>query len=222
MNQTSQPVIIKKYANRRLYNTDSSSYVTLDDLAQMVRDEQDFVVIDAKTGEDITRTVLTQIIVEQETRGQNLLPVGFLRQLIRFYGNSIEKLVPSFLELSLETLVREQDRFSKQFAGSFGQTAFDALQEQARRNMAMFEQAVSMFTPFSTGAEPPGTGQAAPNGPASATSAPPPNGKGKTKTKKPKANAADDAPSADAATIAELKAQLSAMQTQLDKLAGEK
>ena len=146
-----EPVIIKKYANRRLYNTDTSSYVTLDDLAEMVKSERDFVVYDAKSGEDLTRAVLTQIIVEQESSGQNLLPIKFLRQLIRFYGASIERLVPSYLELSLDSLTKEQDRIRKQFSASFGTTALDAMQGHAMQNIAMFEKALAMFTPFAGG-----------------------------------------------------------------------
>jgi polyhydroxyalkanoate synthesis repressor PhaR len=112
-----EPVVIKKYANRRLYNTETSTYVTLDDLAAMVKSGRDFVVFDAKTGDDLTHAVLTQIIVEQENRtgGQTLLPIPFLRQLIRFYGDSVERMVPSYLQVSLETLAKEQDRFRKQF-----------------------------------------------------------------------------------------------------------
>ena len=144
-----EPVIIKKYANRRLYNTDTSSYVTLDDLAEMVRAERDFIVHDAKSGEDLTHSVLTQIIVEQESRGQNLLPVNFLRQLIRFYGNNIENLVPSYLEFSLDALTREQERYRKQFADTFAPPSFDVVQEQARKNIAMFERAMGMFSPYS-------------------------------------------------------------------------
>ena len=116
-----EPVVIKKYANRRLYNTETSTYVTLDDLAAMVRADRDFVVFDAKTGDDLTHAVLTQIIVEQESRmgGQTLLPIPFLRQLIRFYGDSIGRMVPSYLQISLETLTKEQERFRKQFASAF-------------------------------------------------------------------------------------------------------
>ena len=147
----SEPVVIKKYANRRLYNTDTSSYVTLEDLAEMVRAERDFSVHDAKTGEDLTHAVLTQIIVDQESKGQNLLPVGFLRQLIRFYGDSIETLVPSYLEFSLDSLTRDQDRYRKQFAGAFGGSPMDAMQEQAKQNFALFEKALGMFNPY-TGA----------------------------------------------------------------------
>jgi polyhydroxyalkanoate synthesis repressor PhaR len=145
----SEPVVIKKYANRRLYNTETSSYVTLDDLAEMVRAERDFSVHDAKTGVDLTHAVLTQIIVEQESKGQSLLPVGFLRQLIRFYGDSIEQLVPSYLEFSLDSLTRDQDRYRKQFAGAFGTSSMEAMQEQAKQNFAMFEKALGMFSPYS-------------------------------------------------------------------------
>ncbi len=142
-------VVIKKYANRRLYNTDTSSYVTLDDLAEMVRAERDFTVHDAKTGQDLTHAVLTQIIVEQESKGQSLLPVGFLRQLIRFYGDSIEQLVPSYLEFSLNSLTRDQDRYREQFTGAFGASSVEAMQEQAKQNFALFEQALGMFNPYS-------------------------------------------------------------------------
>ncbi len=146
-----EPVVIKKYANRRLYNTETSTYVTLDDLAAMVKGERDFVVFDAKTGDDLTHSVLTQIIVDQEHQKgtETLLPIPFLRQLIRFYGASIERFVPSYLQISLETLAKEQDRYRKQFAGAFTPAgAFEAYQEQARKNLAMFEQAMAMFSPF--------------------------------------------------------------------------
>jgi polyhydroxyalkanoate synthesis repressor PhaR len=144
-----RPVIIKKYANRRLYNTDTSTYVTLEDLAEMVRSERDFVVYDAKTGEDLTHAVLTQIIVEQESRGTNLLPIRFLRQLIRFYGDSMQRLVPSYLEFSLDSLTRQQEQYRRRFAHAFGTTAFDAVQEQVRKNFATFERALGLFSPFS-------------------------------------------------------------------------
>ncbi len=144
-----EPVTIKKYANRRLYNTETSAYVTLEDLADMVRSERDFVVYDARTGEDLTHSVLTQIIVEEEGKqGQSLLPIGFLRQLIRFYGHSMEKLVPSYLEFSIRTLSQDQEKFRKQFADMFGAAAFEAMHEQAMNNIAMFEKAMSMFSPF--------------------------------------------------------------------------
>jgi len=144
-----EPVTIKKYANRRLYNTGTSTYVTLEDLASMVKAGEDFVVFDAKSGEDITRSVLAQIIFEQENKeGQNLLPINFLRQLIRFYGDSMQMLVPRYLEVSIESLTREQEKFRQQMAQAFGGTPFGALEEQARRNMEMFERAFAMFAPF--------------------------------------------------------------------------
>ena len=144
-----EPVTIKKYANRRLYNTGTSTYVTLEDLAKMVKAGDDFVVFDAKTGEDITRSVLAQIIFEQENKeGQNLLPINFLRQRIRFYGDSMQMLVPRYLEVSIESLTREQEKFRQQMAQAFGGTPFGALEEQARRNMEMFERAFAMFAPF--------------------------------------------------------------------------
>jgi polyhydroxyalkanoate synthesis repressor PhaR len=144
-----EPVTIKKYANRRLYNTGTSSYVTLEDLATMVKNGEDFIVYDAKTGEDITRSVLAQIIFEQENKeGQNLLPINFLRQLIRFYGDSMQMLVPRYLEASIDSLTREQEKFRAQMAQAFGIGNFGALEEQVRRNMEMFEKAFAMFTPF--------------------------------------------------------------------------
>ena len=147
--KTAEPVTIKKYANRRLYNTGTSTYVTLEDLAAMVKSGEDFVVYDAKTGEDITRSVLTQIIFEQENKeGQNLLPIAFLRQLIRFYGDSMQMLVPRYLEVSIESLTREQEKFRKQMAQAFGVGAFASLEDQVRRNMEMFERAFAMFAPF--------------------------------------------------------------------------
>jgi polyhydroxyalkanoate synthesis repressor PhaR len=147
--KTAVPVTIKKYANRRLYNTGTSTYVTLEDLASMVKGGEDFVVYDAKTSEDITRSVLTQIIFEQENKeGQNLLPITFLRQLIRFYGDSMQMLVPRYLEVSIESLTREQEKFRQQMAQAFGVGAFSSLEEQVRRNMEMFERAFAMFAPF--------------------------------------------------------------------------
>ncbi len=190
----SKPVIIKKYANRRLYNTETSSYVTLEDLGEMVRSERDFLVYDAKTGEDLTHSVLTQIIVEAEGRtGSNLLPIGFLRQLIRFYGHSIEQLVPKYLEFSLATLTREQEKYRKQFTDTFGAAAFEAMQEQARQNMAIFERAFAMFTPF-------------------------PKVEIRSEEEKAVQQKPEPANAATSAEIAELKAQLSAMQAQLDRL----
>ncbi len=149
MAKSDEPVTIKKYANRRLYNTGTSTYVTLEDLAAMVKSGEDFVVYDAKTGEDITRSVLAQIIFEQENKeGQSLLPITFLRQLIRFYGDSMQMLVPRYLEVSIDSLTREQEKFREQMAQAFGAGPFGALEEQVRRNMEMFERAFAMFTPF--------------------------------------------------------------------------
>ncbi|HXD45555.1 MAG TPA: polyhydroxyalkanoate synthesis repressor PhaR [Pseudolabrys sp.] len=145
-----EPVTIKKYANRRLYNTGTSTYVTLEDLASMVKDGEDFVVYDAKSGEDITRSVLAQIIFEQENKeGQSLLPITFLRQLIRFYGDSMQMLVPRYLEQSMQSLTSQQDKFREQMAQAFGNVGFGPMEEQVRRNMEMFEKAFAMFAPFS-------------------------------------------------------------------------
>jgi polyhydroxyalkanoate synthesis repressor PhaR len=147
-----EPITIKKYANRRLYNTGTSTYVTLEDLAAMVKTGEDFVVYDAKTGEDITRSVLAQIIFEQENKeGQSLLPITFLRQLIRFYGDSMQMLVPRFLEQSIESLSKEQGKFREQITQAFGVGTFGPLEDQVRRNMEMFEKTFAMFAPFARG-----------------------------------------------------------------------
>jgi polyhydroxyalkanoate synthesis repressor PhaR len=144
-----EPVTIKKYANLRLYNTGTSSYVTLEDLATMVKAGQDFVVFDAKTGEDITRSVLAQIIFEQENKeGQNLLPINFLRQLIRFYGDSMQAFVPGFLEFSLENLGKEQEKIRTQLLDVWGGDTIKQMQDHAQRNMAMFGDAMKVFNPF--------------------------------------------------------------------------
>jgi polyhydroxyalkanoate synthesis repressor PhaR len=150
MAKSQEPITIKKYANRRLYNTGTSTYVTLEDLAALVKNGEDFVVYDAKTGDEITRSVLTQIIFEQENKeGQNLLPIAFLRQLIRFYGDSMQMLVPRYLEVSIESLTREQEKFRQQMAQAFGVGSFGPLEDQVRRNMEMFERTFAMFTaPF--------------------------------------------------------------------------
>ena len=149
MAKSDQPTTIKKYANRRLYNTGTSTYVTLEDLAAMVKEGEDFLVYDAKTGDDITRSVLAQIIFEQENKaGQNLLPTTFLRQLIRFYGDSMQMVVPKYLEQSIDTLTREQEKFRKQIADTFSGTPFAPLEEQVRRNMELFQQTFSKFMPF--------------------------------------------------------------------------
>lgn len=201
-------VVIKKYANRRLYNTETSTYVTLDDLAAMVRSDRDFVVYDAKSGEELTHSVLTQIIVDQESKGgQTLLPIPFLRQLIRFYDDSIARMVPTYLQFSLEALVKEQERFRSQFATAFGNptAAFEAYQEQARRNMAIFEQAVSMWTPFTpkTSGEP----REAACDRDTPSSADEPTGAGASASR-------DD--------LAELKSQLAAMQQKIDQLSRDR
>ena len=149
MADNKEPVTIKKYANRRLYNTGTSTYVTLEDLATMVKTGEDFVVFDAKTGEDITRSVLAQIIFEQENKeGQSLLPITFLRQLIRFYGDSMQMLVPRYLEQSMQSLTSQQDKFREQMAQAFGNVGFAPMEEQVRRNMEMFEKTFAMFAPF--------------------------------------------------------------------------
>jgi polyhydroxyalkanoate synthesis repressor PhaR len=149
MAKSEQPITIKKYANRRLYNTGTSTYVTLEDLAGMVKGGEDFIVHDAKTGEDITRQVLAQIIFEQENKeGQSMLPIAFLRQLIRFYGDSMQMLVPRYLEVSIDSFTREQEKFREHMAQAFGGSPFGALEDQVRRNMEMFERAFAMFTPF--------------------------------------------------------------------------
>ncbi|MDB5465610.1 MAG: hypothetical protein JWQ46_372 [Phenylobacterium sp.] len=187
-------VVIKKYANRRLYNTASSSYVTLEHLADMVKKGVDFVVYDAKTNDDITRSVLTQIIFEEESQGQSLLPIQFLRQLIGFYGNSMQAFLPSYLELSLASFTQQQDRMRGQFS-SLGQGAgLGAYEEQIRQNMALFERAMKMFSPFA---------YVKPEEPA----APP-----------PRAEPAAAAPPVDDALL-ELRKRMEEMQAQIEKLA---
>ena len=142
-------VVIKKYANRRLYNTATSSYVTLDDLSGMVRADIDFVVYDAKSGEDITRSVLTQIIVEEESKGHSLLPVGFLRQLIGMYGDSLQELVPKYLEHSMESFIDNQEQMREYIAEAFdGVFPFGSLEDLSQQNMAMMRQALAMFNPY--------------------------------------------------------------------------
>ena len=202
-----EPVVIKKYANRRLYNTASSSYVTLDHLAEMVRQGVDFVVYDAKTNEDLTRGVLTQIIFEEENNGtQNLLPLQFLRQLIRFYGDSMQALLPSYLEMSLDGFARQRDRLQVDFPTAFGGAnafsganafggaeALDRIQEQVRQNLQLFDRAMKMFTPFAFG-RPEGTEEPAP------TAAPP------------------AAPGGSDESLAQMKAQIEAMQKQIETL----
>ena len=222
-----EAVVVKKYANRRLYNTETSTYVTLEDLAKMVRGDRDFVVYDAKNGDDLTHAVLTQIIVEQESRegGQALLPIPFLRQLIRFYDDSIARMVPSYLQFSLEHLVKEQSKFREQFATAFTNpaAAFDFYQSQAKQNMAMFEQAMSMWASFGAvagGGQKPGMPGTVPGsmpgtvpGPVPGTApgpAMPAGVPGADATAKPAAPQRDE--------LTELKAQLSAMQQKIEKM----
>jgi polyhydroxyalkanoate synthesis repressor PhaR len=146
-----EPTVIKKYANRRLYHTGTSTYVTLDDLARMVKDGETFVVTDAKTGEDITRAVLGQIIFEQESRGQHLLPIAFLRQLIRFYGDQMQAVLPTYLETSLAAFTRNQGELREQMARAMKGDALGVIEEQTRRNMEMFSEAMRMWMPFAAG-----------------------------------------------------------------------
>jgi polyhydroxyalkanoate synthesis repressor PhaR len=157
---TDEPIVIKKYANRRLYNTAKSSYVTLDYLAQMVRDGHDFVVNDAKTGEDITRAVLAQIIFDEESKGQTMMPANFLRQLIRLYGDTLQGFVPGYLEASMETFSRNQEKMREQVRQAFeANPALANFEALARSNMEWFENAMRMFAPFATGMAPkPGGG----------------------------------------------------------------
>jgi polyhydroxyalkanoate synthesis repressor PhaR len=194
------PVVIKKYANRRLYNTGTSTYVTLEDLAEMVKKGEDFTVQDAKTGDDITHPVLTQIIFELENKdGQNMLPIPFLRQLIAFYGDQMQMIVPSFLEQSMTAFAKEQERFREQMKAAFGKGPMDmmkmpaplkALEDQTRRNMEMFQNAMRMFTPF------PPAGSASPTQPES--------------ERKETSAKSDD--------LQELKEQIAAMQRKIDSM----
>lgn len=194
-----QRVIIKKYANRRLYNTASSSYVTLEHLAEMVREGVDFVVYDAKTNDDITRSVLTQIIFEEENRGggQNLLPIQFLRQLIGFYGNSMQAFLPSYLEMSLESFTKQQERLRGQLANMAPgkMPGMGVYEEQIRQNMALFDRAMKMFSPFAYVRPEDAPAPAPEPAPAAQPAAP-----------------TDD-------SLADLKRQLAAMQEQIAKLA---
>ncbi len=188
--QAKAPVIIKKYANRRLYNTAKSSYVTLDHLSTMVREGQDFVVYDAKTGEDITRSVLTQIIFEEEAKGTSMLPTTFLRQIIRLYGDTLQGFVPGYLEASMETFTRNQEKMREQMRVTFGANpALATFETMARTNMEWFQRAMTMFSPYAA----------------------------QTKAEAPREQSIDK-PTADAELEA-MKARLIAMQSQLDKIA---
>ena len=190
------PITIKKYANRRLYNTATSSYVTLDTLAQMVKDGEEFSVFDAKSGEAITRSVLTQIIFEEEAKGQNMLPTNFLRQLIRLYGDTLQGFVPSYLEASMDAFTSNQEQIRDQVSNAFGgNPAMANFESMARTNMELFDNAMRMFNPFAGGIP----------------SAPRPEG------------GADEKPPAgsDRSDLDAMKDQLSKMQDQLSKLAGK-
>ena len=192
-------VVIKKYANRRLYNTRSSAYVTLEHLSEMVKEGVDFVVYDAKTNEDITRSVLTQIIFDEENRGgaQNLLPIQFLRQLIRFYGDSMQAFVPSYLEMSLNGFTQQQERLRGQVTGAMGAApGMVFLEEQVRQNLVLFDRAMKMFTPFAFAK------------PEDAAPAPAP------------AAAAEPAKAADT-SLDDLKKRMEEMQAQIAKLAAK-
>jgi polyhydroxyalkanoate synthesis repressor PhaR len=186
------PVVIKKYANRRLYNTQTSSYVTLDHLAAMVKEGTEFEVQDARTGEDITRSVLTQIIFEEEAKGQSLLPIKFLRQLIRFYGDSLQSFVPGYLDMSMDGFTKNQGAMRNRIAEALG-GGNQMVENLTRQNMQMFENAMAMFTPFGAG------GAAAPK-------------TGESKAARPSA-----APPAD--EVADLKEEMEAMRKQLAELA---
>lgn len=204
------PVVIKKYANRRLYNTATSAYVTLDHLSQMVKDKTDFVVYDAKTGDEITRSVLTQIIFEEESKGgQTLLPIPFLRQLISFYGDSLQGVVPQYLEMSMTQFARNQDQMRRYMQNAFGFNPFQQFESMGKQNMAMFENAMRMFNPFGTAPNGQAPGGQAPGGQASA---PAPAGNGH---ELPKAETA--APANDTA-IDDLKRKLDELQSQLAEL----
>lgn len=189
------PIIIKKYANRRLYNTETSSYITLENLAQMVRQNREFKVVDAKTGEDITRTVLTQIIVEEEAQGKNMLPISFLRQLISMYGDSMQALLPQYLDASMEAFRRNQEQFRKALEGAFSSGAFGPFEQLAKQNMAMFQAAANMFTGQPPKAEP----------------APEPAPEPEPQKPEPK-------PSTSSDELAELRAQMAELQKRLDKM----
>lgn len=200
------PITIKKYANRRLYNTATSSYVTLDHLCQMVKDNEDFVVYDAKTGEDITRSVLTQIIVEEEGKGQNLLPISFLRQLISLYGDSLGDVVPRYLEMSMTSFYRNEEQMrtlmQKAVEGMF---PLQQIEEMNKQNMAIFESAMKMFSPFYAEGGKPGK-----NGAEGAPGAQPAG-------ERPASG--DPAPRGQE-NIDELRARMNAMQAQINQLLG--
>ena len=196
-----EPIIIKKYANRRLYNTATSSYVTLEHLCQMVKDDLDFVVYDAKSGTDITHPVLTQIIVEEESKGQNLLPINFLRQLISFYGDNLQWVVPSYLEHMMSSFSTNQDSMRQSMQDAFGGVfPVNNLEDMGKQNMALFENAMKMFSPY--GMKPPEAAQTADT----------------TKAETAPAPAAEAAATQDSESLAELKEQVAQLQKQLEAL----
>jgi polyhydroxyalkanoate synthesis repressor PhaR len=150
----SKVAVVKKYANRRLYNTATSSYVTLDDLSKMVRAGDHFVVYDAKSGDDLTRSILTQIILEEDGKGRNLLPINFLRQVISFYDDSLRAFLPRYLELSMENFARNQDQIRRYIEGTLGRFfPMGPFEDMARQNMALFQRAATMLNPLQGGAE---------------------------------------------------------------------
>ena len=200
------PVVIKKYANRRLYNTATSAYVTLDHLSQMVKDKTDFVVYDAKTGDDITRPVLTQIIFEEESKGgQTLLPIPFLRQLISFYGDSLQGVVPQYLEMSMTQFARNQEQMRSYLQNAFGFNPFQQFESMGKQNMAMFEQAMRMFNPFQRQPGAPGMPMPMPGSPAAGGAEQP-------------APAQDAAAPVGEGRIDDLKRKLDELQNQLAEL----
>jgi polyhydroxyalkanoate synthesis repressor PhaR len=213
------PVVIKKYANRRLYNTATSAYVTLDHLSQMVKDKTDFVVYDAKTGDDITRSVLTQIIFEEESKGgQTLLPIPFLRQLISFYGDSLQGVVPQYLEMSMTQFARNQEQMRRYLQNAFGFNPFQQFESMGKQNMAMFEQAMRMFNPFGNGPGGHGTSGQGTGGqgtPGQGASRPPAtNGQ----EPRPEASRSETPAPSNEAAIDDLKRKLDELQSQLAEL----
>jgi polyhydroxyalkanoate synthesis repressor PhaR len=191
-----KPTVVKKYANRRLYNTATSSYVTLDDLAKMIKEGGDFVVFDAKTGDDITRSVLTQIIVEQEQKGQNLLPISFLRQLIGFYGDSMQFLVPGYLEQAMSAFSGNQEQMRNSLRATFGIFPFGQFEEMGKQNIALFQRALKMLSPYAGDTNPAASG--APQA--------------------PDAKAKDATRAAEDPRLRRLETQIEALREQLDAL----
>lgn len=209
----SAPVVIKKYANRRLYNTATSAYVTLDHLSQMVKEKTDFVVYDAKTGDDITRSVLTQIIVEEESKGgQTMLPISFLRQLISFYGDSLQSVVPQYLEMSMTQFARNQEQMRRYLQNAFGFNPFQQFESMGKQNMAMFENAMRMFNPFQRGQGGPGARPANGQEPPARSDAP------KSEAGKSEAGKSEAGGPPNDAAIDDLKRKLDELQNQLAEL----